>query len=126
MYFLFTASTKAFRDAHYEDLLQLYHDTLSTFLRRLGSDPERLFPRSALDDQLVRFGRFGLLMAAMLLPIITTKSEDIPDLDGMAEKLENGFDVSSEINNFKSEGTQDIYREKMAGCCRDMVRLGYI
>lgn len=126
MYFLFTASTKAFRDAHYEDLLQLYHDTLSTFLRRLGSDPEVLFPRSALDDQLVRFGRFGLLMAAMLLPIITTKSEDIPDLDGMAEKLENGFDVSSEINNFKSEGTQDIYREKMAGCCRDMVRLGYI
>lgn len=126
MYFIFTASTKAFRDQHYEDLLNLYHDTLSDFLRRLGSDPEKLFPRSALDDQLARFGRFGLLMAAMLLPIITTKKEDIPDLDGMAEKLENGVDVSSEINNFKSEGTQDIYREKMAGCCRDMVRLGYI
>lgn len=126
MYFIFTASTKAFRDQHYEDLLNLYHDTLSDFLRRLGSDPEKLFPRSALDDQLARFGRFGLLMATMLLPIITTKKEDIPDLDGMAEKLENGVDVSSEINNFKSEGTQDIYREKMAGCCRDMVRLGYI
>lgn len=126
MYFIFTASTKTFRDRHYEDLLNLYHDTLSDFLRRLGSDPEQMFPRTAFDDQLVRFGRFGLLMATMLLPIITTKKEDIPDLDGMAEKLENGVDVSSEINNFKSEGTQDIYREKMAGCCRDMVRLGYI
>lgn len=126
MYFIFTASTSAFRDQHYSDLLNLYHGTLSDFLRQLGSDPEALFPRKALDDQLARFGRFGLLMATMLLPIITTKGEDVPDMDAMAEKLENGADISAEIHNFKSEGTQDIYREKMAGCCRDMVRLGYI
>lgn len=126
MYFIFTASTKAFRDQHYETLLDIYHQSLSGFLRRLGSDPEKLFPRKALDEQLQRFGRFGLLMAVMLLPVMTTKSEDVPDLEEMAEKMENGVDVSNDVHNFRSESTEAIYREKMVGCCRDMVRLGYI
>lgn len=126
MYYIFTSSTKAFRDQHYEALLNTYHQTLSSFLQRLGSDPEKLFPRTALDEQLQSFGRFGLLMAVMLLPVMTTKSEDVPDLEEMAEKLESGADVSDEVHNFRSESTEAIYREKMAGCCRDMVRLGYI
>lgn len=126
MYYIFTSSTKAFRDQHYETLLDTYHQTLSSFLRRLGSDPEKLFPRKALDEQLQRFGRFGLLMAVMLLPVMTTKSEDVPDLEEMAEKLESGADVSDDVNNFRSESTETIYREKMVGCCQDMVRLGYI
>lgn len=126
MYFLFTASTKAFRDQHYETLLDIYYQSLSDFMRRLGSDPDQLFPRKALDEQLQRFGRFGLLMAVMLLPVITTKSEDVPDLEVMAEKMESGADLKDEVDNFRSESTEGIYREKMVGCCRDMVRLGYI
>ncbi|XP_055615685.1 uncharacterized protein LOC129761880 isoform X2 [Toxorhynchites rutilus septentrionalis] len=126
MYFIFTASTKEFRELHYEHLLDLYYESLADFLRRLGSDPEKLFPRKALDEQLQRFGRFGLMMAVMLLPVINTKSEDVPDLEEMSEKLESGADVTENINNFRSEETEGIYREKMSGCCRDMVRLGYI
>ncbi|XP_055614000.1 uncharacterized protein LOC129760375 [Uranotaenia lowii] len=126
MYFLFTASDKAIRDKHYQELIDLYHETLSEFLIRLGSDPEKLFPRSALDAQLQRFGRFGLLMAVMLLPITTTKSEDVPDLEEMAQKLENGFDVADEVDSFRSEDTEAVYRQKMGDCCRDIVRLGYI
>ncbi|XP_058819927.1 uncharacterized protein LOC131682462 [Topomyia yanbarensis] len=72
MYFIFIASSKAFRDRHYEHLLDFYHRNLSDHIRRLGSDPERLFPRTALDQQLLRFGRAGLIMAAICLPIIAT------------------------------------------------------
>ncbi|XP_058819897.1 uncharacterized protein LOC131682439 isoform X2 [Topomyia yanbarensis] len=126
MYFIFSASNKAFRDQHYEKLIDHYHRSLSDFLRRLGSDPERLFPRKALDQQLQRFGRFGLMMAVMILPIITTRSEDVPDLEEMAEKMENGFDISEEANNFRSEDTEANYRQRMGDCCRDMVQLGYI
>lgn len=126
MYYIFTASTKAFRDQHYDQLLGLYHQSLSDFLRQLGSDPEKLFPRKALDEQLRRFGRFGLLMAVMILPVITTKGEDVPDLEEMAEKMESGIDLSAEFNNFRSKDTEEVYRQKMAGCCRDMVQLGYI
>ncbi|KXJ79322.1 hypothetical protein RP20_CCG001259 [Aedes albopictus] len=126
MYFLFTASTKRLRDQHYETFLNVYHQSLSDFLRRLGSDPEKLFPRTALDEQLRQFGRFGLLMAVMLLPIITTKSEDVPDLEEMAEKMESGADLAGDMDKFRSESTEDIYKEKIVGCCQDMVRLGYI
>ncbi|XP_055548778.1 uncharacterized protein LOC129732183 isoform X3 [Wyeomyia smithii] len=126
MYFIFSASNKAFRDQHYENLIDCYHQSLTSFLRRLGSDPERLFPRKALDQQLKRFGRFGLLMAVMILPVITTKSEDVPDLEKMAEKMENGFDITEEANQFRSEETESTYRQKMSDCCRDMVQFGYI
>ncbi|XP_062537181.1 uncharacterized protein LOC134205682 isoform X2 [Armigeres subalbatus] len=126
MYFIFTASTKAFRDKHYKTLLDIYHQSLSSFLIRLGSDPEKLFPRTALDEQLQKFGRFGLLMAVMLLPIITTKSEDVPDMDEMAEKMESGADLSADLDNFRSESTDAVYRERISGCCKDMVELGYI
>ncbi|XP_058443605.1 uncharacterized protein LOC131425603 [Malaya genurostris] len=126
MYLIFTSSNKAFRDQHYQSLIDLYHRSLSDFLRRLGSDPERLFPREALDQQLKQFGRFGLLMAVLILPMITTKSEDVPDLEEMAEKMENGFNIADEMNNFRSEDTEAIYRQKMSDCCRDMVQFGYI
>ncbi|XP_058443604.1 uncharacterized protein LOC131425602 isoform X2 [Malaya genurostris] len=126
MYFIFSSSNKAFRDQHYQSLIDLYHRSLSDFLRRLGSDPERLFPREALDQQLKQFGRFGLLMAVMILPVITTKSEDVPDLEEMAEKLENGVNIADEVNNFRSEDTEATYRQRMSDCCRDMVQFGYI
>lgn len=126
MYYIFTATTKAFRDLHYEHLMNIYHESVSNFLRKLGSDPEQLFPRKALNDQLHRYGRFGLLMSVMLLPIITTKSEDVPDLEGIADKLENGIDFAQEVQSFRSTDTEEMYKELMAGCCRDMVRLGYI
>ncbi|XP_053682762.1 uncharacterized protein LOC128733151 isoform X2 [Sabethes cyaneus] len=126
MYFIFSASNKAFRDQHYEDLMDCYYESLSSFLKRLGSDPERLFPRKALDQQLKQFGRFGLLMAVMILPVITTKSEDVPDLEEMAEKMENGVDLTQEVNQFRSEDTEATYRQKMSDCCRDMVQFGYI
>ncbi|XP_058451237.1 uncharacterized protein LOC131430350 isoform X2 [Malaya genurostris] len=117
MYFIFIASSKTFRDRHYDQLLDFYHRTLTDFMRRLGSDPERLFPRKAFDQQLLRFGRIGLIMATIGLPIINTKNEDVPDLEKWAEQVETGFDVSK---SFGSGGMEAIYRQNMTDCCRDM------
>ncbi|XP_058443609.1 uncharacterized protein LOC131425605 [Malaya genurostris] len=123
MYFIFLASSKAFRDQYYDQLLDFYHRTLSDFIRRLGSDPERLFPRKAFDQQLLRFGRIGLIMTTIGLPIITVKNEDVPDLEQFAEQVGTGFDVSK---SFGSVDMEVIYRQNMTDCCRDMLRLGYI
>ncbi|XP_058819915.1 uncharacterized protein LOC131682455 [Topomyia yanbarensis] len=123
MYFIFIASSKAFRDRHYEQLLDYYHRNLSDHIRRLGSDPERLFPRAAFDQQLLRFGRTGLIMATIGLPVITTKNEDVPNLEEWTEQIDAGLDVSK---SFSSKGMETTYRRNMTDCCRDMVRLGYI
>lgn len=83
VYYIFCCTTKELRDKHYEDFLNVYHSTLTEFLKRLGSDPEKLFPREAFDDHLKRFGRFGLTMAAMVLPIF------VSEVEGKFEKWQN-------------------------------------
>lgn len=83
-----------------------------------------------LDDHLKRFGRFGLIMAIMVLPFLTTKTEDAPDLENMTKKFSEAQDSGSGLNydDFKiSEAeTLEKYTERMVEVFKDMCDLGYI
>lgn len=110
--------------------MDVYYNTLVTFMKRLGSDPEKMFPRQAFEEQLKRFGRFGLLMAIMVLPIFTSKVEDTPDMDDLAEKfkesLTSGIPMDESVISFTTHKTQDAYNERMTGVFQDMYDLKYI
>lgn len=84
-YFLFTSTDKRLRDVHFEDLLQIYHNALSGLIRRCGENPDKLFPYEALKQQLKDFGRFGMVMSMMVLPVISMKPHEIPDIDKTSE-----------------------------------------
>lgn len=88
MYYIFSCTSKDFRDKHYEEVLNVYYFELAEFLRRLGSDPMKVFPRSALNDQLKKYGLFGLVMGLMVIPTLTTKADDVPDLDYLSSRME--------------------------------------
>ena len=124
VYFIFTITTKEFRKQNYKDLLNIYYKSLSDFIRKLGSDPEALFPESVFHEHLVKFGNFGLFMCIMLLPILTTKTEDVPNLDEMAEKISENDE--STLNAFNSKNSEEVYRSKMSNVLRDMSSYGYI
>lgn len=124
MYYLFTCTTKKLRDQHYHELLNIYYDTLSGYLKTLGSNPEKVYPKIAFENGLKKFGYFGLLMAMMVLPIFTSDAADIPDLDELSEKLQAGeLDVDE---SFKSKTTIDVYRKRMRNVIIDLGNLGYI
>jgi hypothetical protein len=99
-------------------------------LDRLGSNPESLFPREVFNEHLKRFGKFGLVMAIMVLPIFTSKAEDVPDMDEMAEKFkemqDNGTEFKEEDIKFTTDETRGAYNERMIGVFQDMYDLGYI
>jgi hypothetical protein len=130
MYYLFSCTVKTLRDSHYESFLDVYYKSLSSFLARLGSDPAKVFPRSVLDEHLKKFGKFGLAMAIMVLPIFTSNPEDTPDMDEIAEKFkevqDNGGEFDQSELNFSSANTIGEYTKRMDGCFQDMYRLGYI
>lgn len=130
MYYIFSCTTKELRDSHYDELMDVYYKSLSNFVTRLGSDPEKVFPRSAFDDQLKRFGKFGLSMAIMTLPVFTSNPEDIPELDDIAEQFKEAQDKGENIKmdeiSFQSEKTLGVYEKRMKGVLQDMYRLGYI
>lgn len=95
----------------------------------MGSNPSELFPREVLDQHLHRYGKFGLTMAIMVLPIFTSKSDDIPDMDAMAEKMQSAIDNGTQLDeseiNFTSSKTVNVYNERMLGVFQDMYDLKY-
>lgn len=95
---------------------------------RLGSDPEKLFPYSALEEQLQKFGKFGLFNATFILPVITKEIE---------MELRQNIDVSKQMENeYENEHEQeqpqqvhkvsDTFKKRFRDIARDMQRLGYI
>ncbi|XP_055913239.1 uncharacterized protein LOC129946895 [Eupeodes corollae] len=89
-YYIFPCTTKPLRDLYYQEIMDVYYSELAQFLKKLGSDPEVLFPRPALDDQLKRFGSFGVIMSLMLIPTLTAKADNVPDLDEISARMEAG------------------------------------
>ncbi|CAG9802883.1 unnamed protein product [Chironomus riparius] len=129
MYYIFCCTTKSLRDKHYQDFLNVYYVELCDFIQRLGSDPNKLFPHEAFLKHLKQFGKFGFIMAMIVLPIFTSDASDIPDMDELAEnfkKIGDSEQVDKDVFNFTTEKTFDRYAERMIGVCDDMYALGYI
>uniref|UniRef100_A0A182K9B0 CHK kinase-like domain-containing protein n=1 Tax=Anopheles christyi TaxID=43041 RepID=A0A182K9B0_9DIPT len=129
VYFIFNCTDEELRAHGYQRLLSIYYHSLSEHLHNLGGDVERQYPRSAFRDQLKKFGRYGLMMSMMVLPIICTPNDELPDTD----KAMEGF--MNELNDGKTDvqlsyGTTEKaairYQKRMSGCIRDTIRYGYI
>ena len=90
---------------------------------RLGSDHQKLFPRDALEHQLKKFSKFGLLMAILVIPTCTSDPENVPDLD---EVCKGNFNSDANLFNYTSTSTINLYEERMMGVFQDMSDLGYI
>lgn len=150
MFFIFGCTTKELRDKHYNEFMDVYYEswsvfvlrfvrfnlfsvcntTLSSFLRRLGSDPTKVFPRNVFEEHLKKFGNFGLAMAVVKLPLFTSDPEDSPDMDALAAKITEAQDASEQMKMdeipFQSAKTIGAYTKRMMGVFQDMCRLEYI
>lgn len=122
-YFIATSTDRAFRKAEYANLLTHYHKTLTDAIRRLGSDPETLFPRDAFDKELKRFGNMVFLMGLWMMQMILADPSDIPDIDKLTEDMVN----SSTIEVFKNQhkAKEQEYDRRINDLMEDFVELGY-
>lgn len=143
VYYIFICTTKSLRDKYYDEMIKIYHDSLSEMIARfvghnplgrainkcfifrlfrLGSDPAKLFPFDALQDQLRRYGKFALVMSTLLLPIVTSAADKCPDLDELAATFDNG--EKNETSPFKPDTA--VFNQRMRDVIIDLDRLGYI
>lgn len=125
VYFLFSSTTKELRDAHLEDILRIYHTALSATVNRLGSDAERLFNYATFRQELIKFGKYGVIIAPMLLQVITAHADDIPDLDQIAEDRAKG-DYKENNTLFQSTKTELNYNKRMSDVLRDADAYGFL
>lgn len=59
----------------------------------------------------------------MLMPIVLSQAENVPDLDALSEQLESGSEVKG---HFSSDDTVERFNNRMRDVIVDMVELGYI
>lgn len=134
VYFIFASTDKELRDEHYDDLIKAYHQSLSRLLKKFGEVPDQIMSYETLQKEMKKFGRFGLPMALMLIPVTTMQSQDIPDMDKMAEMMEkvkaSGGEVeeTEETKAIKEKYAQQGIRvaARVRNVILDMERLGYL
>jgi hypothetical protein len=114
------------RAKHFDELLNLYHRSLKDTLDHLGGDTMSQFPFTALLRQLKQFGKFGIIMATFLIPLLTTSNDELPDMDFMAENMKNDDPEVMEnmMKNFMK--TNKVYEERMRHSLLDAIRYGYL
>lgn len=123
---MFSSTDRKLREEHYDKLIKIYHNALSNTITKLGSDPEKLFSFNDLLGELKRYGRFGLLLAPILLQIITSEPSDIPDMDKFAEDMANNAKTMDEsMAAFSSTATLDKYNQRVRDVVKDGLLLSY-
>lgn len=114
------------RKKHYDELLNIYHRSLKDLLDHMGGDTQTQFPFTALLRQLKLFGKYGACMATFLIPMLTTKNDELPDMDFMAENMNNPDPeiMAQMMTSFGSNN--DNYATRMRGSLLDSIRFGYL
>lgn len=64
-----------------EDYLEIYHDELSVQIRKLGSDPDKVYPLSLLKREWQHSAKYGFSMAFLILKAMLAEKEDMPSFE---------------------------------------------
>lgn len=122
--FIFISTTKDFRDQHYDEMINIYYAEARAMIKRLGSDPDKLFTYGDLQNELKRCGPFVLCMTTVFKLFVLANENDLTEMDEYYKKLANGEDASwlqrvEERNNI-------IRTKEINGVIKDIIAHGYV
>lgn len=122
LYHLFSSTRKSLRDRCYDDLLTIYHTSLSDIVRRLGCDPDKLFCFTDLQAELRKYGAFAVIMGLQLVPVVHFKPHEFVDMAVYADNLLS----DRKANMFCSDGRNNVsFVEAINEMFTDIVNYGY-
>ena len=99
----------------------MYYSSLCQYLEKLGGDAKAQCPFEIMLEQLKIFGKYGLILAICVVPIVCTPKDELFDkgkLDGNAEEIHKEMQLSEE--------TEINYKTRMNGVISDLIKLEYI
>ncbi|XP_011181745.1 uncharacterized protein LOC105211807 [Zeugodacus cucurbitae] len=119
-FFIYSCTSEALREAHYEQLLKEYHQSACALIADLGADPTAVFSWEAFQEEMRQFARFGCGMGIESLPMSLIEDDEIADLDDMKEDavLTDVWDIKP----FKEQRK----RERIAQIFKHAIDQGYI
>ncbi len=117
-------------NAHLDDLVELYYETMASVLDHLAA-ADGLWSREAytlaqFKSDLAASWEYGFLLACWLVPMILSDDEDIPNFDELQESetvMEEFFEGHEEK---MSRGCNETVKERFTGILEFGVRVGVI
>lgn len=86
-YFFYTvASEEAL--SKLDDYLKFYHSELMEHIKKLGSDPEDLYPFHVLEEEWKKYSKYGFALAFMVLKVMLVNQDEVPKMEEI--DFENG------------------------------------
>lgn len=124
-YFLFSATVKSLRDEHLTDFLQIYYSNLAGIIRATGSDPDLLFPEPELHQQLRQFGKYGVMMAPIVIPVNIAVASEISNIKELTETMANGKNGAGLLTNLNESKTKQ-FAQRMEDVLADARQYGWL
>lgn len=78
-YFIHLSAPKRVLD-EVDKYLRIYYNSLSDFLKELGSDPDSVFPFDVFMMQWKKYRKFGLAMGLVGFRFMLTEQDEVPEL----------------------------------------------
>lgn len=125
LHLIFTSTDKELRDRHYASLLESYYSSLSSIVKKLGSDPKKILTVDDFHNQMKKYGNFGLVMAPIVIQTVLTNPEQLMDWDRFTEDLAKETVDGTTVTTSFDDSTQVIYKKRIADVITDIADLGY-
>ncbi|KAK4884219.1 hypothetical protein RN001_000490 [Aquatica leii] len=110
---IFSSTDKKLRDAHYNELIEIYYNSFSLMLEQLRIDANQVLPFTILQQQLKKYSIFGLFMTLLMVFMQSIKKEDI------SESMQNSEQLGLKIKDVNA------YNTRMRDILLDFNRYGY-
>jgi hypothetical protein len=114
-FFIYICTTQETRDKHWEEIVTVYLAEVNDALATFGTASSQV-SRAQLDAELIRFGRYGVGMSLMSIPLFTTPSHQQPSQDG-------GIEVLDQFH--QNTHTNKICCQHITDAVEDAIKRGY-
>lgn len=122
---LFISTDHKTRDNEFQNLLQLYHQTVSDTVRALGSDPAKLFKMEDLLTEMKRIGNIVLLVAPYYMQLCQANEAQLKQWNDICDDVPQKGD-QQELFGLLSEDAQKAYAARLNDIVDDVVILGFV
>lgn len=116
LYNLFTSTDGSLRNKEFDNLIEIYYNSLSKTVRSVGSNADKLFTIHDLKDELKKCGNYALILS----PIFAGVSQ----VDSKLIKKMAGIENLNLIPLLSDEGRME-YGRRLNEVFDDIVDLGY-
>lgn len=123
---LFISTDHKTREKEFQNLVQVYHKTVSDTVKALGSDPTKLFKLEDLDKEMKRIGVIVLLVAPYYMQLLQANEAALKQWNATCDDINHQSGEQSELYDLLSEGERKAYADRLNDIVDDVVVLGFV